>query len=49
MLTVLQVEVQGLHSGVIGGFHGRRFGPLVDGSDRADFFPDAGDYHTFPV
>jgi hypothetical protein len=30
------------HSGVIGRFQGRRFGPLVDGSDRVDFFPDAG-------
>ena len=30
------------HSGVIGRFHGRRFGPLADGSDRADNFSDAG-------
>jgi hypothetical protein len=30
------------HGLVIDRFHGPRFGPLVDGSDRADFFPDAG-------
>ena len=29
-------------SGVIGRLHGRRLGPLVDGSDRADFFADSG-------
>jgi len=32
----------GPHGLVIDRFHGPRFGPLVDGSDRADFFPDAG-------
>jgi len=30
------------HSSVTGRFHRRRFDTLVDGSDRADFFPDAG-------
>ncbi len=30
------------YSGVIGRLHGRRFGPLVDGSDRVDFFADSG-------
>jgi hypothetical protein len=30
------------HSVVIGRLHAPRFGPLVDGLDRADFFPDAG-------
>ena len=29
-------------SGVIGRLHARRLGPLVDGSDRADNFPDSG-------
>jgi hypothetical protein len=29
-------------SGFIGRLHGRRLGPLVDGSDRADNFADSG-------
>ena len=29
-------------SGIIGRLHGRRLGPLVEGSDRADFFADSG-------
>jgi hypothetical protein len=30
------------HSGAVGPFHGRRLGPLVDGSNRVDNFPDSG-------
>jgi hypothetical protein len=30
------------HSGAISRFHGRRLGPLVDGSNRVDNFPDSG-------
>jgi hypothetical protein len=30
------------HGSVIVRCHGRRFGPLVDGSGRVDFFPDSG-------
>lgn len=29
-------------SGVIGRLHGRRFGPLVDGSDPGENFADSG-------